>query len=65
MESEFSRVDNAQRRSRRHFAFANIFLGWSSVVGGAFLQGDCDFHRCLLRGFWLVERGGLRTFAGS
>jgi hypothetical protein len=37
---------------------ADIFFGAGFVVGGAFLQGVCGFHRCILRGFWLVERGG-------
>ena len=65
MENEFSRVDNAQRRSRRHFAFVNIFLGWFSVVGGAFLQGDCDLHRCHCVVFSLAVSAILGSFAGS
>jgi hypothetical protein len=45
--------------------FAEFFLGWFLVVGGAFLQGDGDLHRCLSVVFSLVERGGWCTLAGS
>jgi hypothetical protein len=40
-------------------------LGWFFVVGGAFLQGDCDFHKWYLCGVSLVVSAILGSFAGS